>query len=123
MEKPPIATDVVLSAAEAEPPLVPPHGRDEIIGVFGDIREYIGTDGQLEARWQLEFLAKATLPFPLRLSWDPVRTVTRMTCHRRRTGIFASVFASISRRRAAGERHELWRMLCLSSAANRQQTV
>src|SRR5713226_4629791 len=95
MEKPPIATDVVLSAAEVEPPLVPPHGLDEIIGVFGDIREYIGTDGQLEARWQLEFLAKAALPFPLRLSWDPVRTETRMTCLRRMTGIFASVFTRI----------------------------
>jgi hypothetical protein len=39
-----------------------------------------------------------SLPFSLRLSWDPSRTVTRMTCHRRMTRIFSSVFSSIQAR-------------------------
>ena len=73
-------------------------GLNEIITTFGDIREYVGSDGQLEARWQLDFLERVSLPFPLRLSWDPSRTITRMTCHRRMTGIFSSVFASIQER-------------------------
>jgi hypothetical protein len=98
MEKPPVATKVVLAAAETEPRLVAPHGLDEIITAFGDIYEYIGTDGQLEARWQVDVLERVTLPFPLRLSWDLSRTITQMTCHRRMTRGFAAAFACIQER-------------------------
>jgi hypothetical protein len=75
-----------------------PHGLDEIITTFGDIRTYIVADGQLEPSWQASFLARASLPFPLRLSWDPSRTITQMTCHRRLASIFSSVFGSIYER-------------------------
>jgi hypothetical protein len=71
---------------------------DEIIASFGDIYEYIARDGKLEARWQVEFLAQGALPFPLKLSWDPSRTVTQMTCHRRMTRVFTSVFGCIQQR-------------------------
>lgn len=77
--------------------LTPPHGLDEIIATFGNIYEYIGTGGQLAPRWQSDFLAKTSLPFPLRLAWDPSRVITQMTCHRLMTGIFASVFAAIQK--------------------------
>ena len=95
MEEPPVATSEALSAAGDEPPLATPHGLDEIIALFGNISEYIGEDGKLEKRWQLEFLAKVILPYPLRLSWDPSRTITQMTCHRRMTRVFTSVFGRI----------------------------
>lgn len=49
-------------SAETEP-LQAPRGPDEIIAPFGAIYEYIGTDGQLETRWQLVFLTKVSLPF------------------------------------------------------------
>ena len=81
-----------------EPPVITPHGLNEIITTFGDIREHVRSNGQLEARWQLDFLERISLPFPLGLSWDPSRTITRMTCHRRMTGVFSSVFASIQER-------------------------
>jgi hypothetical protein len=89
---------VALAAVETELPLVAPNGLDEIISMFGDIREYIGMDGLLEPRWHADFLSSADLPFPLRLAWDPSRTITRMTCHRRMTGIYASLFAGIQDR-------------------------
>ncbi len=95
MEEPPVVTSEALSAAEDEPPLATPRGLDEIIALFGNISEYIAEDGKLEARWQLEFLAKVILPYLLRLSWDPSRTITQMTCHRRMTRVFASVFGRI----------------------------
>ena len=98
MEKPQVTSNGVLSAADAEPLRVAPHGLDEIVTAFGDIYEYIGTDGQLEPRWQIDFLDRVALPFPLRLSWDPSRTITQMTCHRRISGIYASVFAAIQGR-------------------------
>ena len=95
MEKP---TDVVLPQTENEAPATAPHGLDEIITTFGDIQAHIAADGQLEPSWQGDFLAHASLPFPLRLSWDPSRAITRMTCHRRMTGVFSSVFCSIQER-------------------------
>jgi hypothetical protein len=72
-----------------------PHGLDEIIASFGDIREYVEADGQLEARRQVDFLERVSLPFSLRLSWDPSRTITQMRCHRRLTRVFSSVFGCI----------------------------
>jgi hypothetical protein len=75
MEK---ATKVVASQTGNEPPLKTPHGLDEIIASFGDIREYVEADGQLEARWQVDFLERVSLPFSLRLSWDPSRTITHV---------------------------------------------
>jgi hypothetical protein len=86
------------SEREIATPLTTPRGLDEIIATFGNIYEYIGTDGQLDPRWQPDFLAKASLPFPLRLAWDPSQVISRMTCHRRMTGVFYSVFASIQER-------------------------
>jgi D-alanyl-D-alanine carboxypeptidase len=75
-----------------------PHGLDEIIATFGDIYEYIGPDGELDPRWETNFLARVNLPFPLRLAWDLSQTIHRLTCHRRMTGVYASVFANIQQR-------------------------
>jgi len=82
-------------AAEDEQQLAAPHGLDEIVAAFGDVREYITADGRLEGRWQTDFLERVSLPFPLRLAWDSSRTVNQMTCHRRMTRVFASVFGHI----------------------------
>jgi hypothetical protein len=91
MEKPRVATNVVSSAAN-EPSLVAPHGLDEIIASFGDVYEYIGADGQLD------FLKGVSLPFSIRLWWDPSRTITQMTCHRRLTRVSLSAFGCIQER-------------------------
>lgn len=96
MQRPQAAAN--LSPADAESLLVAPHGLDQIIAAFGDIHEYIGNDGRLATAWQLDFLDRLDLPFPLRLSWDPARTITRMMCHRRMTRIIASVFDCIQER-------------------------
>jgi hypothetical protein len=95
MESP---THLVSYAAGNDPPLTVPHGLDEIIAAFGDIQAYVASDGQLEARWPLVFLERIHLPFSLCLSWDPSRTITQMTCHRRLTSVFSSVFSSIKER-------------------------
>jgi D-alanyl-D-alanine carboxypeptidase len=96
MEKSPLAKNVTLPAPESL--RIAPHGRDEIISVFGDINEYVGTDGQLEARWHVDYLERVSLPFPLRVSWDPARAILQMTCHRRLTSIFAAAFGCIQER-------------------------
>ncbi len=91
-------TTITATSQTKESPLTTPHGLDEIIFMFGDIRAYIASDGQLQPSWQAGFLARASSPFPLRLSWDPSRTITQVTCHRRLATVYTSVFASIQER-------------------------
>ncbi|HUJ94537.1 MAG TPA: M15 family metallopeptidase [Terriglobales bacterium] len=75
--------------------LAPPHGLEQILATFGNIHDYIRTDGTLDTHWQGEFLTPMPLPFPMPLSWDKTRSITQMTCHRRMVRIFAEVFARI----------------------------
>ena len=98
MKKPLITKAGTPSAPATESPLTAPHGLNQIISVFGDINDYVGTDGQLEARWQADCLDRVPLPFPLRLSWDPARTIVQMTCHKRLTSIFAAAFGCVQER-------------------------
>jgi hypothetical protein len=95
MDEPQMGMD---GGAGTNPLLIAPHGLEEIIEAFGDIRHHIGQDGRLAASWQVNYLARTSLPFPLRLAWDPLRTITQMTCHRRMTSAFADVFGTIQDR-------------------------
>ena len=76
--------------------LTPPNGLEQILATFGDIYEYVRKDGTLDPRWQADFLARAALPFALKLSWDPATSVTQMTCHKLLVDIFAEVFERIA---------------------------
>ena len=67
MEKLQVAAHSAAAATETEPLLVAPRGLEQITSSFGDIYEYIGTNGQLVARWQADFLQQMPLPFPVRL--------------------------------------------------------
>ncbi|HXQ97493.1 MAG TPA: M15 family metallopeptidase [Candidatus Limnocylindrales bacterium] len=73
----------------------PPNGLEQILATFGDIYEYVRKDGSLDPRWQADFLARATLPFALKLSWDLETSVTQMTCHKKLIDVFADVFERI----------------------------
>ena len=77
-------------------PLNPPHGLDQICTTFGDIFSYICPDHSLDPRWQAEHLTTIALPFPLVLSWDHSRPVTRMTCHKLMVPIFRTCFQQIA---------------------------
>ena len=58
-------------------PLIVPHGLEEIIATFGDIYKYVRPGGQLDPRWQSDFLAKYDCPS--RCGWPGTlsRTITR----------------------------------------------
>jgi LysM repeat protein len=79
-------------------PVTPPHGLDALLAQFGDIYAYLRDDGTLEARWETDQLARAPLPFPIALSWDPAKQVRNLYCHRRLVPVFPAVFAEIQRR-------------------------
>src|SRR5258708_4087695 len=72
-----------------------PQGLDQIIATFGDIFAYVGADHLLDRRWQRHSLKYVALAFPMKLSWDPSRTVTQINCHKLLTGVFADVFRRI----------------------------
>src|ERR1700680_1814868 len=92
------AERMTISAAAPEPAPVAPHGPGEIVVTFGDIYDYIRPGGSLDPRWQTDYLASVELPFPLPLSWDHSKSVSRMTCHKRMVEIFASVFGLVQAR-------------------------
>lgn len=75
--------------------ILPPVGLDGIAREFGDVREFVGADGCLDARWEAEALALVALPFSLMLAWDHSKMVSSFRCHRRLTGIFGQVFERI----------------------------
>jgi hypothetical protein len=75
--------------------LLPPHGLDEICATFGDIFGYIAKDHTLDAAWQSDYLVRATLPFPLTISWDHSQSVSAITCHKLLAGVFSNVFNQI----------------------------
>ena len=73
-----------------------PHGLQEILDLFGDIFEFIEEDGELNVqKWQRQKLTHARLPFPIPLSWDPSKSVTRLLCHKRVAEIFPEALATI----------------------------
>lgn len=76
--------------------LKPPHGLNGILATFGNIFEYIRHDHTLDPRWQAEQLITMPLPFPLVLSWDHSRHVTRMTCHKLMHRTFTNCFQQIA---------------------------
>ena len=73
-----------------------PHGLDQIRATFGDIFTYLRPDHSLDPRWPAEHLITIALPFPLVLSWDHSRKVTRMTCHKLMQPTFTSCFQQIA---------------------------
>ncbi|HEX6806224.1 MAG TPA: M15 family metallopeptidase [Terriglobales bacterium] len=75
--------------------LTPPHGRDQICALFGDISRYILPDHSLDPRWESGFLARASLPFAIPLSWDKSRFVAQIKCHKLLADTLAAVFARI----------------------------
>src|SRR5437879_4251472 len=89
------AEDAGVSLPATAEMLTLPHGLEEILKTFGDIYEYLRTDGSLDSRWQADFLARIALPFALVLSWDHSKSVSQLTCHKRLTDIFAGVFELI----------------------------
>jgi hypothetical protein len=78
--------------------LITPIGLEEIIAMFGDVRAYIQRDGSLDPRWEEDFLALVTVPFPLPLAWDPAKAIRQFRCHKRLGPGFGEVFARIVER-------------------------
>ncbi|MEY2414173.1 MAG: hypothetical protein QOD84_2779 [Acidobacteriaceae bacterium] len=56
--------------------LAPPNELDEILATFGDHSEYLRPDGTLDPKWQSEFLATTTSPFPMLLAWDRTKYIS-----------------------------------------------
>ncbi len=73
----------------------PAHGLNGILAAFGDLFAYILPDRTLDPRWADEHLATIPLAFPIALSWDPSRRVTRITCNKHLESVFSDCFQLI----------------------------
>ena len=77
--------------------IIVPKNYEEMIELFGDIREYLYEDGTLKsAEWESEILDIANLPFSMKLSWNKNITVTRFRCHRMLKFTFEEIFKQIA---------------------------
>jgi D-alanyl-D-alanine carboxypeptidase len=85
------------SGVDAAPSLVPPRGFDQLINTFGNLFAYIRSDDTLDPRWQVEFITRTALPFPLPLSWERSRFVDGFLCHKLLAAPFTRIFEDIQR--------------------------
>lgn len=54
---------------------------EDLLAFYGPL--VLGTNGRPTAAWESAMLTRIELPYRMSLSWDPVRTINRITCHRR----------------------------------------
>jgi len=78
--------------------IAPPHGLEAIVATFGDIYAYLSNEGTLDPRWESDQLARAAIPFPIPLSWDPAKQVRNIYCHKKLVAVLPSVFEDIDRK-------------------------
>lgn len=76
----------------------PPHGLSEIIERFGNIFDYIRSDGTLYWKWEDDYLTRCEIPFAIPLSADPRIQVNQIYCHKDLTDLFSDVFEKIYKR-------------------------
>jgi len=58
-----------------------PHGYDQVLKVYGDIRQYIRPDGTLHPRWEAEKITRVMLPAPIPYAADRSVKISRITAH------------------------------------------
>ncbi len=75
--------------------LIVPNGFEEVVATFGNILDFLKEDGNLDSRWETEYLGSARLPFPISLSWDRSKMVQNLYCHKKMIEIFSEVFGAI----------------------------
>lgn len=58
-----------------------PHGFDQVVATYGDIRHWIRTDGTIQPKWETSTMVSLPLPAPLPLAWDHGRLALSARCH------------------------------------------
>ena len=72
-----------------------PNGLQEIKDTFGDITQFIESDGTLSQEWEDQYLDHVPLPFPIKLAWNQESEVTKIWCHKLMVPVFEQVFQVI----------------------------
>jgi hypothetical protein len=90
---------------QAAPPagLVAPVGLEQIIASFGNIYDYLQSDGSLDPRWESDQLGRAKMAFPLPLSWDQTKLAKSIYCHKKLVPVFTDVLAAVQREGLQGK--------------------
>ncbi len=73
----------------------PPRGLSGIIQTFGNIWDYARDDATADPKWEARFMARATLPFPIPLDWDPSKSANGIRCHKLIAPLLEAVFADV----------------------------
>jgi hypothetical protein len=74
---------------------------DALIACYGPL--VLGSNGRPTAAWEAAHLTRIELPYRMCLSWDPQRTIGRLTCHRLVADSLKRVLSAILLHYGSGE--------------------
>jgi hypothetical protein len=72
-----------------------PNGLPEIVATFGNISQYIHSDGTLSLDWEIDQTGIVQLPFELTLAWDQQKQVDKIRCHKLLMPVFEQAFSEL----------------------------
>ena len=99
-QRPTVAVPAAATAVVAWP--APPHGFQAVRDTFGDLLAYLADDGGIDPNWEVERMARATLPFPIPLAWNTAQSATSIRCHKLIVPLLEEVFRQIDARGLKG---------------------
>jgi hypothetical protein len=67
--------------------------QDDLVAFYGPL--VLGSNGRPTAAWESATLTRIELPYRMQLSWDPTRTIGRLTCHRLVADSLKRIFTTI----------------------------
>jgi hypothetical protein len=79
----------------------PPMGLQAVLGTFGNIYDFIRSDGSIDPRWETQNIVRVPFPQPVPLDWDMATKATGIRCHRLLAPLFAEVFRRINEAKLA----------------------
>lgn len=80
----------------AFPPI--PESEEELIAIFGNIRDYIPGSGTISPAWEEKFITRIQLPGAVPYAFDDGKMITRITVHVALADVAVALFESIWRR-------------------------
>lgn len=72
-----------------------PNGINEIINAYGNVAEYIRTDGTLDPEWERRYIASVPIPISLPLAWDKRVRVSSIRVNKALVDTVRSTFDAI----------------------------
>lgn len=75
-----------------------PNGLKEIIATFGNLAEYVRSDGTVDPRWEAEYMVAVPIPFSIPLAWDTKVRVSSVRVNKGLVDVVKATFKALNDR-------------------------